>query len=539
MSIQLVDNFQLNSAIPIDTRIVASGSAERDAIQYKYEGLRVYDLSNNSPYVWINGGWFGENSLSIYGFGAPNYIVKYSGSGTTPVNTISQSIITEQNVFGEDRVGIGTINFGPAPFSKLQVAGSIRAEGGVFYGSGAGLTNIPATQITGPNSLSINLLQLYGGVNWIMVNNSSSAIWKDPAQITVGNATNAQNSVNATNAVNADKVAVKSNSTNSSTNYVLFSQSTGSVNSGVDVLTNTTNSIRINPNNGKVGIGTGTLTGKLSVVNLTGTSVSATPTLTNPSSLLIAKDDTNMTEANAGFRIETSQYNSVLRLRKYIGTTGVRDSSWGSYGGSSGEGLDEIRFHGRTYINTKGDLNTGDVLSFGTNNSLATNANDQIVFYLKGPANATLTSQGTQLPTIGGKGVLVQYNARVNGIMSAGSYDLIGAPTTMSLNSFVDDGGAFRSYTNCLSTTQTVLFGFGGASNVSYLYLDIAYDPTNSLSGASLTGANWIPLDRRNVSSPTALQATVMVPKGYRVRISKNGNAAAGQQAYIWQIGVN
>ncbi len=533
MSIQLVDNFQLNSAIPIDTRIVASGSVERDAIQYKYEGLRVYDLSNNSPYVWINGGWFGENSLSIYGFGAPNYIVKYSGSGTTPVNTISQSIITEQNVFGEDRVGIGTINFGPAPFSKLQVAGSIRAEGGVFYGSGAGLTNIPATQITGPNSLSINLLQLYGGANWIMVNNSSSAIWKDPAQITVGNATNAQNSVNATNAVNADKVAVKSNNTSSSANYVLFSQSTGSANSGVDVLTNTTTSIRINPNNGKVGIGTGTLTGKLSIVNQTNT----TTLSVNPSSLLIAKDDANMTEVNAGFRIETSQYNSVLRLRKYIGTTGVRDSSWGSYGGSSGEGFDEIRFHGRTYINTKGAIDTGDVLSFGTNNGTGGNGNDQMVFYLKGPSNSE--SQGSQLPIIGGKGVLVQYNARVNGIMSADSYDLIGAPTTMSLNSFVNDGGAFRSYTNCLSTTQTVLFGFGEASNVSYLYLDIAYDPTNSLSGASLTGANWIPLDRRNVSSPTALHATVMVPKGYRVRISKNGNAAAGQQAYIWQIGVN
>ena len=41
MSIQILDGFQVNVAKPIDSRIVASGSVARNAIPYKYHGLRV------------------------------------------------------------------------------------------------------------------------------------------------------------------------------------------------------------------------------------------------------------------------------------------------------------------------------------------------------------------------------------------------------------------------------------------------------------------------------------------------------------------
>lgn len=42
--------FQVNTALPIDNRIVASGST-RNSIPYKYEGLRVFDTSDSIPYV--------------------------------------------------------------------------------------------------------------------------------------------------------------------------------------------------------------------------------------------------------------------------------------------------------------------------------------------------------------------------------------------------------------------------------------------------------------------------------------------------------
>jgi hypothetical protein len=64
MSIQIITGFSLNGAEPIDTRIVASGSTGRDAIPYKYQGLRVFDLSNNKPYVYVGSTWSEEGNAN-------------------------------------------------------------------------------------------------------------------------------------------------------------------------------------------------------------------------------------------------------------------------------------------------------------------------------------------------------------------------------------------------------------------------------------------------------------------------------------------
>ena len=77
MAIQIVDGFQVNTASPIDNRIVASGSSARNAIPYKYEGLRVFDTSDSVPYVWVNGAWQSENSSGISGAGTTNYLPVY------------------------------------------------------------------------------------------------------------------------------------------------------------------------------------------------------------------------------------------------------------------------------------------------------------------------------------------------------------------------------------------------------------------------------------------------------------------------------
>ena len=43
MPTQIIDGFKLNSATPIDSRLVTTGTASRNSMVYKYDGLRVYD----------------------------------------------------------------------------------------------------------------------------------------------------------------------------------------------------------------------------------------------------------------------------------------------------------------------------------------------------------------------------------------------------------------------------------------------------------------------------------------------------------------
>jgi hypothetical protein len=42
MSIQIIDGFQVNTALPIDNRIVASGSAARNAISYQISWFKSF-----------------------------------------------------------------------------------------------------------------------------------------------------------------------------------------------------------------------------------------------------------------------------------------------------------------------------------------------------------------------------------------------------------------------------------------------------------------------------------------------------------------
>ena len=88
MSIQIITGFSLNSIEPIDTRIVASGSTGRDAIPYKYQGLRVFDLSNNRPYVYVGATWSVEVSDQV--LGTTGSIAKFSSSNTVGGSNIYQ-----------------------------------------------------------------------------------------------------------------------------------------------------------------------------------------------------------------------------------------------------------------------------------------------------------------------------------------------------------------------------------------------------------------------------------------------------------------
>jgi hypothetical protein len=118
MSIQIITGFSLNSTEPIDTRIVASGSTGRDAIPYKYQGLRVFDLSNNRPYVYVGATWSVEVSDQV--LGTTGSIAKFSSSNTVGDSNIYQVGV---NVGINTSNPLGSVQFGPStvPFAGYSL----------------------------------------------------------------------------------------------------------------------------------------------------------------------------------------------------------------------------------------------------------------------------------------------------------------------------------------------------------------------------------------------------------------------------------
>lgn len=116
MSIQLVTGFLVNSAEKLDNRIVASGSAARNAIPYKYEGLRVFDTFNNRSYYW-NGTSF-DPEITDQVNGSTNYVPKFT----------SQYYIGNSNIYIDSyKVGINT-NSPTGDYTYLQLGGTNISE---------------------------------------------------------------------------------------------------------------------------------------------------------------------------------------------------------------------------------------------------------------------------------------------------------------------------------------------------------------------------------------------------------------------------
>lgn len=134
MSIQIITGFSLNSIEPIDTRIVASGSTGRDAIPYKYQGLRVFDLSNNRPYVYVGATWSAEVSEIS---GLTGSIAKFATSNTIGDSNIYSSQlsvgINTSNPLGAVQFGSSTIPF--SGYSLPFVIHQAGAISGLYVGS--------------------------------------------------------------------------------------------------------------------------------------------------------------------------------------------------------------------------------------------------------------------------------------------------------------------------------------------------------------------------------------------------------------------
>lgn len=105
--INIIDGFKLGASTPIDDRIVASNSTVRNAITYKYDGLKVFQLDNRKSYVWNVStlSWSFDNQLVLTDGFLPMYSTSISGLTNSPVYSTGSS------------VGINTI----IPKSALQI----------------------------------------------------------------------------------------------------------------------------------------------------------------------------------------------------------------------------------------------------------------------------------------------------------------------------------------------------------------------------------------------------------------------------------
>jgi len=231
MPIQILDNFEVNVAKPIDNRFVVGSQSfyiNKEQIPYRYPGLRIWDLNDSFPYVWTGVTWSNENqSGSVIGSGTPGLLPKFFGSNPT------SNIINSQIFDDGTNVGINILT----PTDRLHVVGNIRSTGN-FIGNGSLLTSLNATEITS-GSLSLDRITA-GSSGQILVRGLSNAQFVNSSSITVGTSSVANNLV--INTVS-----------DTNTYNLLFSNASG-LPSTKTIYTNSS-SIRIQASTGNIGIG--------------------------------------------------------------------------------------------------------------------------------------------------------------------------------------------------------------------------------------------------------------------------------------------
>ena len=96
MATTLLTNFNLNYAAPIDSRVIATNSAIRDAVQYKYDGLTVFQTDTRQSWTWNDSSatW----SYNVAGNGI------YGGSGSLVGNTYINVDIVGSSVGNSSKI---------------------------------------------------------------------------------------------------------------------------------------------------------------------------------------------------------------------------------------------------------------------------------------------------------------------------------------------------------------------------------------------------------------------------------------------------
>lgn len=124
MSIRIIDGFYLGAPYPIDSRFVVSNSTERNTIEHKYDGLKVFQLSDRTTYIWNDGlsSWDIDGSL-MGGTGITNSISFWSstsGLSSSNIYTVSNKIGINAN----DPKSILQLNYNSSEPLSLNIRSS-------------------------------------------------------------------------------------------------------------------------------------------------------------------------------------------------------------------------------------------------------------------------------------------------------------------------------------------------------------------------------------------------------------------------------
>jgi microcystin-dependent protein len=118
--IQIIDGFNLQTATPIDSRIVVADEDERLAITSAYPGLRVWQVDTSTPYFWDTvtdtgmPDWKSELDLVVTGSGNTDSIPRFETTGS-PSKLIDSQI-------SDDGSKVSIVN-------NLEVGGDLKVTG--------------------------------------------------------------------------------------------------------------------------------------------------------------------------------------------------------------------------------------------------------------------------------------------------------------------------------------------------------------------------------------------------------------------------
>lgn len=148
MSTPLIDNFQVNTAKPIDNRFVV-GTGEyyetKNSITHKYEGLRVWDKDVSNSFYWDGDEWIEENQSTGFVSGTPNRLALFSSA-----NEVSNSVVYQNN----GNIGINVSN----PSRTLDVNGELNVRQRLYIDSEIRHIGDGDTMIRFPNNDTIEMM---------------------------------------------------------------------------------------------------------------------------------------------------------------------------------------------------------------------------------------------------------------------------------------------------------------------------------------------------------------------------------------------
>ena len=361
MAIQIIDGFQVNTALPIDNRIVASGSAARNAIPYKYEGLRVFDTFDSVPYVYVNGAWQSENASGISGAGNASYIPVYTSS-----NVVGNSLLYQT---GYPTFLIKTVNTGSGADKVIINASTGLVTAVNFSGDGLNITGIAGGNI---NSGSIPVSRLINGSTGQVLTSGvgfAQNTWTSQNQLVTGTSSNSVFSViNNTTATNAIHYLAFVSSGAWTSITATSSIRASSADLSYNPSTKTLNATRIDQNGGAL---PGTAASKLTFANLTST------TNLNTSGL-----EFNNVRSSAGSSWPTSAYRIQAKVdTEYMGyiqfngnnETGVSFGTgyMSSDGTSNSYERMRIDITGKVLMNATSSFSSGAILQLKSGNALS------------------------------------------------------------------------------------------------------------------------------------------------------------------------